>query len=90
MKPKCQKSSFTEAPRSHLFLSNVILTELLARQRIRTKEWGHCFSYCGVKDTLLGNDHNIHVRNSRRTVFYTWSAPRPLLCNVSVNTPLQQ
>jgi hypothetical protein len=33
---------------------------------------------------------NIHVRNNRRTVFYMWSALRPLLCNVAVNTPLQQ
>jgi hypothetical protein len=33
---------------------------------------------------------HVHVRNNRRTVFYTWSAQRPFLCNVVVNTSLQQ
>jgi hypothetical protein len=36
MKPKYQNSGAGEAARSHLFLGNVILTELFARQRIRT------------------------------------------------------
>jgi hypothetical protein len=39
-------------------------------------------------DMLLGNARNIHERNNR-TAFSMWFAPRPLLCNGAVNTPLQ-
>jgi hypothetical protein len=34
MKPKCQNNDVGEAPRSSLFLGNVILTKLFTPQRI--------------------------------------------------------
>jgi hypothetical protein len=39
---------------------------------------------------LLGNVRNIYACNSRCMAFSVRSAPRPLLCNVAVNTPLQK
>jgi hypothetical protein len=38
---------------------------------------------------LLGNARNIHAGNNRISVFSMSFAPRPLLCNGPVNTPLQ-
>jgi hypothetical protein len=39
---------------------------------------------------LLVNARNIRSRNNRRTMFFMWSAQRPLLCNGAVNTSLQK
>jgi hypothetical protein len=39
-------------------------------------------------EPLLGKPRNIHASNNIRTVFCMWSAPRPLLSNGAVNTPL--
>jgi hypothetical protein len=39
---------------------------------------------------LLGNARNIHACSNRRTAFSMWPAPRLLLCNGAVDTPLQE
>jgi hypothetical protein len=46
--------------------------------RLVVKQW------LGKQRPLLGNASNIDAHDSRRTVFYMWSAP----CNCAVNTPL--
>jgi hypothetical protein len=38
MNSECQNSSVTEAARSHLFLSNINVTELFERQQIQKQE----------------------------------------------------